>query len=206
MKALLHLPVYLTEAIGFSAFAQNVAPREAALERTALYEQVRTLNSRLVNILETQELLIKKQSDLDDRLDRLARELGSVKDRIGKEAPDYVTREELKVYVDKLKEIDEKRQSDKALIVKSIQELSKLPVVAAPVAPPATLPPVGPTYEYTVQPGDNLGGIVRAYNTEFEKQGLKNVKISQIEQANPGLNPDRILVGQVIRIPIPDKN
>ena len=76
MKALLHLPVCLTAAIGFSAFAQDAPHREAALERTALYEQVRTLNSRIVNILETQELLIKKQSDLDDRLDRLARELG----------------------------------------------------------------------------------------------------------------------------------
>jgi LysM repeat protein len=108
--------------------------------------------------------------------------------------------------VDKLKEIDEKRQSDKTLIVKSIQELSKLPVVAAPVTPPAPAVPVGPTYEYTVQPGDNLGGIVRAYNTEFEKQGLKSIRISQIEKANPGLDPDRILVGQVIRIPIPDKN
>ena len=44
---------------------------------------------------------------------------------------------------------------------------------------------------YTVQPGDSIYSIARRFNTS----------VADILQLNPGLNPDRLFVGQQIRIP-----
>lgn len=63
------------------------------------------------------------------------------------------------------------------------------PVVAAPAAPAAA--PAAGGFVYTVKPGDQLFAVSRRYN----------VKMAAIEKANPGLNPNRIRVGQKITIP-----
>ena len=62
------------------------------------------------------------------------------------------------------------------------------PTTVAPIAP-ATSAATG--YVYTVKPGDQLFAVSRKYN----------VRMSAIVKANPGLNPDRIRVGQKIVIP-----
>ncbi len=46
-------------------------------------------------------------------------------------------------------------------------------------------------YTYKVKSGDNLGAIAKGYKTS----------IANIVEANPGLNPDKIRVEQVLRIP-----
>ncbi len=60
-----------------------------------------------------------------------------------------------------------------------------------PMAPPAS---AGRTH--TVQPGETLWKISGLY---FGRSSRDNVQ--KIVQANPGLNPDRILAGQKITIP-----
>ena len=59
------------------------------------------------------------------------------------------------------------------------------PVAAVSAAPAAA------TTSHTVARGDSLSGISKRYN----------VKMSAIVAANPGLNPDRIRIGQKIAIP-----
>jgi N-acetylmuramoyl-L-alanine amidase len=58
--------------------------------------------------------------------------------------------------------------------------------------------PGAPHFEYTVQSGDTLGAIVKAYRD-------KNIKITlqQVLNANPGLKPETMKVGQKIVIPAP---
>ena len=53
-------------------------------------------------------------------------------------------------------------------------------------------------FDYTIEKNDNLSMIVQAYRE-------KNIKVTidQILKANPGLNPDRLRVGQKIFIPAP---
>jgi len=60
---------------------------------------------------------------------------------------------------------------------------------AAATAPAATSAAGG--LVYTVKPGDQLFAVSRRYN----------VRMDAIKKANPGLNPDRIRVGQKITIP-----
>ncbi len=58
-----------------------------------------------------------------------------------------------------------------------------------PVAQPAPVAEEG--FVYVVKPGDQLFAVSRRYN----------VKLTAIERANPGLNPNKIRVGQKIKIP-----
>ncbi len=53
-------------------------------------------------------------------------------------------------------------------------------------------------FEYVIKSGDTLEAIVQAYRE-------KNIKVtvSQIVNANPGLKPERLRVGQKIFIPAP---
>jgi LysM repeat protein len=53
-------------------------------------------------------------------------------------------------------------------------------------------------YEYTIQPGNTLSAIAKAYRA----QGVK-VTVSAILKANPGLNPGSLIVGKQIFIPAP---
>lgn len=50
---------------------------------------------------------------------------------------------------------------------------------------------VGEVIHYTVKPGDTLFAIAQKYNTS----------VNQILKINPGLNPDNLQVGQVIKVP-----
>ena len=66
------------------------------------------------------------------------------------------------------------------------------PVATAPVATAAgSAATAGSGFVYTVKPGDQLFAISRKYN----------VRLSAVVKANPGLNPDRIRIGQKITIP-----
>lgn len=58
----------------------------------------------------------------------------------------------------------------------------------APTAPP---PPTVAVRTYTIQQGDTLGAIAQRFG----------VTTDQLLAANPGLNPNRLSIGQVIRIP-----
>lgn len=71
----------------------------------------------------------------------------------------------------------------------------------SPTASPEPSPTAEPTgesqspgtiIEYTVQPGDILGAIAERYSTT----------VSAIVELNPGINPDSLTVGEVLRIPV----
>ncbi|MGN0847301.1 MAG: LysM peptidoglycan-binding domain-containing protein [Kiritimatiellia bacterium] len=91
-------------------------------------------------------------------------------------------------------------------IVTTVPEVKSEPIVVEPMPtkvatvkplppvaskPPAKVAPAANSLVYTVKPGDQLFAVSRRYN----------VKMSAIEKANPGLNPNRIRVGQKITIP-----
>ena len=84
--------------------------------------------------------------------------------------------------------------------VKPLPKPGQKPVAVAPVkgasvaGKPSAVAGASATagsFVYTVKPGDQLGYISRRYN----------VRLSAIEKANPGLNPNRIRIGQKITIP-----
>jgi LysM repeat protein len=75
-------------------------------------------------------------------------------------------------------------------------EPSNPPVVVAPPAAPETLPtpavPAGAT-EYTIAKGDYLEKIAKNFR----------VTVKAIEDANPGIQPTKLKIGQKINIPAP---
>ena len=58
--------------------------------------------------------------------------------------------------------------------------------------------------EHVVQSGEFLSTILEAYNAAFKAEGLSGrVTQSQVLKANPGLDPNRLLVRQKLLIPLP---
>lgn len=155
------------------------------------------------------------QEDKDNQrrqMEALARELQSVREQAARPTGNYASQEAVSKLAEAIKEIDEKREADKKLILKEIEKLGKLMASSSagartpPKAPPPKSEPVKPSgggetgFEHTVQPGDTLSGIEQAYR----EQGYK-VSVKQILEANPGLVPERMKVGQKIWIPAPPK-
>ena len=135
-----------------------------------------------------------------------------LRDQQAKPTGNYASPEQLKRLADSLKEVDRKRVDDNE---KTRAELLKLAVILNKPLPPqpkkktASVPSEPSTdkenkpgkteemAEYVIKSGDTLGLIAQAYRE-------KNVKITvdQILKANPGLVPEKMHVGQKIRVPL----
>ena len=158
--------------------------------------------------------LLDGQAAQGKRLDALVKDLSNLREKVN--APvvnDSASRDDLKNLAQKVQEIDQKRQADKDLILKNIEQLGKVSGDAptpthvkkkksdAPKTDVKADEPVATDanhYEYKVQPGDSLGIIIKAYRDK----GVK-VTRSQVLKANPGLDPDKLFVGKTIIIPDP---
>lgn len=166
-------------------------------------------DKRMVQALED---LMASQSALQKRLAEALTEVDRLKEEVAKsegQSAKYATKEDLQRLADAIKELDQKREADKKLILDELQKLAKMPAPVL-VSPKETTPAVTPTgpmegYEYTVQSGDTLSTVLAAYNEEFRKQGLKTVSLNEVVRANPGLNPNRVTVGMKVFIPSPAK-
>jgi seryl-tRNA synthetase len=174
-------------------------------------EKYRRLAADVQNLLETQEALLKRQDELRQRVDKLSDEIRAFKDEHSRSSGNSVSREEFRKYAEKLKEIDDKREADKKLILENIKDLAKLPVAVPPPEKPSnrrnvdTAPEEQP-FVYTVKKNDRLLDIVAEYNNEyFQKRGLK-LTVDHVLKANPGLKADHLVAGRRIRIPVPAKD
>ena len=185
--------------------AQNAAA-DAALERKANEERFTRLNATVANVLDTQEVLQQRLSELEKRLHSLGQEINKLKDDSSRANTRQVTREEFSALVEKLKEIDKKREEDKKLILETIKDLAKVPV-PAPTHPKPSVETsdVGETVDYIVKKDEFLYQIIAAYNELYAKQGRGRITLEQVKKANPDLNPNKIREGQPIRIPVPAK-
>ncbi|MBI2948480.1 MAG: LysM peptidoglycan-binding domain-containing protein [Verrucomicrobia bacterium] len=190
------------------SFGQSSAA-EAALERKANEERFARLNATVMNLTETENVLRSRIQELEQQVASLRREISRLKDDSSHATTRLVTIEQFNALVEKLKEVDRKREEDNRLIVNSLNSIKDI------ARPPATVPShpkptteraeVGETVDYKVQKGDLLFKIIAAYNEEFAKQGRGRINEEQVKEVNPDLNPNRIREGQVIRIPLPKK-
>lgn len=150
--------------------------------------------------------LLEDKANQHRQLESLAREVQSLREQMSKPTGNYASQEDLRRLAEAIKEIDEKREADKKLILKEIENLAKL--FRSPPSPPRSGErPSRPSetgnrnergYEHIVSPGDTLSTISQA----FREKGIK-VSVDQILKANPGLVPERMQVGQKLWIPEP---
>jgi LysM repeat protein len=174
---------------------------------TATQQQIDELSGRIQSILEAQEAQTK-------RLDALEKEISDLRDKLNQPAAasDSASADDLKKLAAQVQEIDKKRQADNEQIMKTLEKLAKGSGGSTGHKPTTTSTTTtssdtttanagGPQkgYEYTIAAGDTVAAIAKAYRA----QGVK-VTSTQILAANPGLNPNSLIVGKKIFIPDPN--
>jgi len=162
------------------------------------------------------------QSDneaLHSKIAALEQEIQTLRDAQAHAADNTSLQDQLKRLSDAIQEVDKKRMEDKDAISKEIRDsVGRLELSLGNSPPPpvhssqpetkstpvADSPAVENGYSYTIQPGDTLGEVLKAYNKDFKSKGLKPVTLRQAMEANPQVNWGRLRVGQKIVIPRPD--
>jgi len=180
-------------------FILSLSFAAARAQDDATQQQINELNGRIRDLQETLDVQKK-------RIDALEKEISDLRDKAGGSGANA---DDLQKLTDQIQDVDKKRLADRELILKEIEKLGK---VGGPTSghksPPAvstattdnSTPAAGPQkgYDYTIQRGDTLLAIAKAYRD----QGIK-VTTDQILKANPGLDPKNLIVGKKIFIPAP---
>lgn len=190
--------------------AQDAAA--AALARQAEEEQYRSLNTRVVNLEESNQSLQKKIQDLTETLHKLREEVA----RSANNKEMVAVQESIRRLESAIKEVDEKRIADNTKVLAALENIKQ--AIASRPAPRSggesegggtRTKPVNPPsrgggnvtedgYNYSIKSGDTLSGLVSA----LRSQGIK-VTQKQVTEANPNVNWNRLKVGQTIFIPKP---
>lgn len=185
---------FLAVLAGSATFAQD-----------ATQQQIDKLSGQIQDLLAA-------QGQMTRRLDAMEKEISDLQDKVNTpQVSDSASRDDLKALAEQVQEIDKKRQADRELILKEIGKLGK--VAAAAPAPTHSKPDVDTSkpadegasaapqkgYYYTVQPGNTIAAISKAYRD----QGVK-VSTDDILKANPKVDPTKLYVGQKIFIPDPN--
>ena len=172
-------------------------------------QQLDKLSGQIQDILAAQELQGK-------RLDALEKQINDLSEKVNTPAVNTsASADDLKALAAQVQEIDRKRQADRDLILKQIEQISRVTGGGGPAshhsaantpasggdATAGSSAPAAPQkgYDYKVQAGDTISAIAKAYRA----QGVK-VSAGQILKANPKLDPSKIYVGQKIFIPDPN--
>ncbi len=201
---LLRLPATAQDAASTPASAAAaIAAKEDAEER------YKRLAADLQAVQSDNEALHAKITALEGEIQTLRAAQARPADNSG-------IQDELKRLAEAIQEVDKKRQNDKEVISEQIrksiggleQSLRSAPAPAhASVPRPSAVadsPASDKAYSYTIQEGDRLDLIVKAYNADFKSKGMKTITLKQAKEANPSVDWNRLRVGQKILIPRPD--
>ena len=183
----------------------TLAAGGAQAQDAATQQQLDKLSGQIQDLLDTQA---RQGKQIDD----LTKQISELSDKVNAPAAnnDSASADDLKKLAAQVQEIDRKRQDDRALILKEIEKLGSVGTTSShksspsPKAAPddngtAATPAVPQKgYDYVVKAGDTVKAIAKAYR----EQGVK-VTSTQIMQANPGLDANKLYVGTKIFIPDP---
>lgn len=207
MKRILFL---LLAAVGiclfhFPAAGQDAATAAAVAAREEAEEHSRQLAADMENLHAANQALEQRISALEDVIKQL-------REAQARAASNSSVQDDLKRLAEKIEEVDRKRAEDKQAIAEEIKQstaslektLAVAPAAQSRSAPAKVQADSGDKcYVYTVQSGDFLSAIVKAYNTDFKSKGMKTISLKQVMEANPGMDWNRLQVGKKINIPKP---
>jgi hypothetical protein len=188
------------------------APLSGKSQDAATEERLKQLSGKIEDLLAGQDAQRKQ-------IAKLAAEVESFREQQSRPNTSYAAQEDLKRLAKAIEEVDRKRVEDSEKTsatldrIKKSLETSMKPPKNTDVQhtdrdhgsagsgksdkPPASDKGFG---EYTIQPGDTISAIIAAY----KEKGIKLTE-KQIRDANPGLVPEKMKVGNKIWIPAPDK-
>jgi len=200
--------------VALAAAAWVVPPTQAAdRDEAAAIAARQNAEERYNRLSANLEDLMAAHVKLRQHLTTLAGELQAMREELARTANQtaakYVTHQDFKRVVEKIQDLDRKREEDKKLILEELRKLATAPVPLPPPEPPkkaepppsaeaSPLPATAKGYEYVIGERETLGAIVAAYR----KKGVM-VTVEQVLQANPGLKPKAMRIGQKIFIPAP---
>ncbi len=176
-----------------------LATGAARSQDAATEERIQQLNGKIEDLIAGQEAQRKLIAEL-------RKEIEGLRDQQNKPSTAYASHEDLKRLADTVKEVDRKRIDDNEKVTASLMKLSNTLTATPPKKKGSQTLETEPQkrdekgFEYVVKSGDNLSTIVKAYKEQ-------NIKITtdQILKANPGLQPEKMRVGQKIFIPAPQQ-
>jgi TolA-binding protein len=210
MKRILSLTTVLL-ALQLPCFAQSSSTAAALADKQDADERYKRMAADVEALQAANQSLQKKISSLEDRLSKLSEDLQKANNNGS-------VRDDLKVLRDKIQEVDKKRETDKEVISeqikKAIGDVEKAVLKAGSrSAPPKDSRPQrvddiqaatpDKSYSHTIEDGETALAILQAYNKKFKSDGLKTIKLKQLEDANPGVDWKRLKIGQKIVIPAP---
>lgn len=173
-------------------------------------QDVALLDERVKQLLGKIENLEEANAGQKRQIEALVKEIQSLREH-QQHVPTtgFASSEDLRELARKVQEIEEKRKSDRAYLEKEFARLAKMAGATTrppkntdgdkPVTNQAPLP--GKGVEHVIASGDFISTIAAAYTKEL---GVK-ITSDMILRANPGLKPERMIVGKKILIPVPDK-
>jgi TolA-binding protein len=210
MKRVLFLSAISLVLVCRGAIADDSAATAAAIAaRQAADERYQRMAADIQALQADNESLKGKIASLEQKIDELRRQLTESANNSG-------VQEDLKRLAEKIEEVDKRRQEDRMAISEEIRSsiarleksLAATPAsnhtsASKPIAE-TSAPSDGNGYVYTIQEGDTLSAIVKAYNADFKSKGLKPITQKQARDANSNVDWNRLRVGQKIVIPRPE--
>jgi septal ring factor EnvC (AmiA/AmiB activator) len=184
-------------------------------------EEFRRLQGEVADLRDAKSADQRKISDLSRKVEQLQTALRSAEERTTIKLGDAITREDLKKVIDRISEVDERRESDRKIILEEFDKLAKALSKPAITESPRTRrqstrdpeketekapePFEGTVYPHKVEPNQTVSEIIAWWNTSLKKEGLPTISYSQVKKANPNLDFNKIRVGQEILLPVPEK-
>jgi hypothetical protein len=186
-------------------------------------EEFRRLQGEVADLRDAKTADQRRISELSRKVEQLQTALRSAEERTTIKLGDAITREDLKKVIDRISEVDEKRESDRKIILEEFDKLAKAlskPTISdSPRTRRQTTrdpekeketekepePFEGTVYPHKVEPNQTVSQIIEWWNTSLKKEGLPTITYSQVKKANPKLDFNRIRVGQEILLPVPEK-
>jgi len=185
--------------LAFAAFA----PGGARAQESPIQQQIDQINGQIQDIYG----VLDRQ---DKRITALEAQISDLQNKLNQPGGNnFASADDLKKLAEQVQEIDKKRQEDNAQILKALEKLDKSLGVATPEhkSEPVVTTNNNSTansgapqngYWQTIGNGDTISAIAKAY----QDKGIK-VTVKQILDANPGLDPKNLKVGQKVWIPAP---
>lgn len=216
MKYLLSSICALTvSALSLSAASSQNLLSSAA--RQEMEEKIRRLQAEVEDMKALNTSLTQSLNSLSKQVRDQDAAMKKMIDAYKIALSDYVRQADFEALAKSVREIEKNRKSDQAQISKKLQDLRKLILENSGktivVDRSAGNDPDGRAARadepqgvvHKVENGQTVMDILKAYNSELKRLGRKaRVSLTQIRQANPGINVDLIKVGQEIFIPIID--
>lgn len=183
-------------------FAAQNHPSKAAnfVAQQQAEEGYRRLQTTVEELQETIVLLQKRIETLESQLNKTNKQLADYQ-------ANAAANEKLetlgKKFTTELEKLDAKRIDDNKKIADGLEELKKMMSRPLVEAPPPSQPDresevySGSVFTVKVEPGYTISAIAR----ECRKNGYIHVTDELILQANPGLDPKKLQIGQIIYIP-----